>query len=582
MIIEVQRRTHVQQMTYEDFEQRIRDGEIDGRTQVRFEVVTGDRFVPAGELELFQALADPRHMTFRRNLSRTGIPIVTALLIGLQIRVYLASWGPTTELWMEEQLTNWAPAILEQGEVWRLLSYGMLHVGFTHLLFNLCFLAYAGYHLERALGRANLLVLYFGSVFTGGLLSIAMDMTRPSLGASGGDFGLLAASVVVGWKHWDSIPQRARKYFGWALAPYLGFSILSGLNAENVDNWSHLGGLIGGALIVTVIEPEALAVGRSTNLRLRGLVLGLIATISAGIWGFGGNLIPLTPDTESGWTVSRPDYWKQGWTFSGDRGWFSPTLQAALAIATTVHPRPLTADDAAQSLVDRINSNSRGPLEESREAVSLAGLDARRLVMNFDLSGEEQTIVAYVATRGVYEHRVLFQTVGPRAYSYPDLFDRIVDSVRFVQVEELERARQRALMHPRSVEPAEDLGEALYRTGDPQAALRAYDKALSMDPGRTTALVGKLHVYAHYGVPGGLVEARAALAAHPTEPPIVVAAADVMDASDQHDEGVAALDEAWARLPGDRALRRARRRWGLSVALPGEEAPTPLDAPAPL
>ena len=28
----------------------------------------------------------------------------------------------------------------------------LLHVGFTHILFNLCFLAYTGYHLERAMG----------------------------------------------------------------------------------------------------------------------------------------------------------------------------------------------------------------------------------------------------------------------------------------------------------------------------------------------------------------------------------------------------------------------------------------------
>lgn len=575
MIIEVQRRTHVQQMTYEDFEQRIRDGEIDGRTQVRFEVVTGDDFVPAGDLELYQALADPRHMAFRRNLSRTGIPIVTAILIGLQVRIYLSSWGPSTELWLQDALTNWAPAILEQGEVWRLLSYGMLHVGFTHLLFNLCFLAYAGFHLERALGRANLLVLYFGSVFTGGLLSIAMDMDRPSLGASGGDFGLLAASVVVGWKHWDSIPVRARKYFGWALAPYLGFSILSGLNAENVDNWSHLGGLIGGALIVTIIEPDALSARRGLNLRLRGLVVGLIVAVSAGIWGFGGHLIPLAPETESGWTVSRPDYWKQGWTFSGDRGWFSPTLQAALTIATTVHPRPLTPDDAAQSLVDRIGSNSRGDLDESREAVSLAGLDARRLVLHFDLSGEEQTIVAYVATRGVYEYRVLFQNVASRADNYPALFDRIVESVRFGEIDELTRARERALMHPRSVEPAEDLGEALYRTGEPQAALRAYDKALTLDAARTGSVVGKLRVYADYGLTGGRDEARAALAGTPTDPRIIVAAADALAAGGARDEGIAALDDAWARLPGDRTLRRARRRWGLPVTLPETLGPTP-------
>ncbi|MEC8423066.1 MAG: hypothetical protein VX000_04770, partial [Myxococcota bacterium] len=113
MIIEVQRRAHVQKMTYEDFEQRIRDGEIDARTPVRFEVVTGREFVPAGTLELFQALADPRHMAFRRNLSRPGIPFVTAILVGIQVRIYLSSWAPEAKDFLEEDLTNWGPAILE-------------------------------------------------------------------------------------------------------------------------------------------------------------------------------------------------------------------------------------------------------------------------------------------------------------------------------------------------------------------------------------------------------------------------------------------------------------------------------------
>ena len=130
-------------------------------------------------------------------------------------------------------------------------------------------------------------------------------------------------------------------------------------------------------------------------------------------------------------------------------------------------------------------------------------------------------------------------------------------------------------MHPRSVEPAEDLGEALYRTGDPQAALRAYDKALALEPERTAALIGKLRVYADYGIAGGLDQARAALVAHPLDPQVVVAAADALDAGGEHDAGVAALDAGWAQLPGDRTLRRARRRWGLPVTLPGEDTPLP-------
>ena len=568
MIIDVQRRSHIQQMTYEDFEQRIRDGEIDAGTRVRFEVVTGDAFVPAGELELFQALADPRHMAFRQNLSRSGIPIVTALLVGVQIRIYLASWAPDVKIILQEQFTNWGPAILEQGEIWRLLSYGLLHVDFTHLLFNLCFLAYTGYHLERAMGRANLFILFFGSVFAGGLLSVAMAPERPSLGASGGDFGLLAATIIVGWKYWESIPIRARKYFGWALAPYLGFSILSGIQAENVDNWSHLGGLIGGALLVTVLEPEALASRGSANRRWRSAAVGLMSIISLALALRGVAVVPLSAERAEGWTVGRPAYWQQGWTFTGDRGWFSPTLQANLSTTTTTHPRPLDADEAADALIERITTDSRRATVASREPARLAGLDARRLVLHFDLYGQPQEVVAIVATRGLYEHRVQFQAIKESARNYSILVDRIAEGVVLEEVQELVDARARAGMHPRSAEPASALGRALYRVGDAEGALAAYEKSLRIDPERVEALEGLLRVHADYGLPGGIGLATTAIEERPLEPRVIVAATDVLTSAGEDEAAVQALDDAWQALPGDRTLRRARLRRGLPVAIP--------------
>lgn len=573
MIIEVQRRAHVQKMTYEDFEQRIRDGEIDARTQVRFEVVTGRDFVPAGTLELFQALADPRHMAFRRNLSRPGIPLVTAILIGIQFRIYLSSWAPDAKDFIEEDLTNWGPAILEQGEVWRLLSYGLLHVNFTHLLFNLCFLAYTGYHLERAMGRANLAFLFFGSVFSGGLLSMAMAPDRASLGASGGDFGLLAATVIVGWKHWESIPVRARKHFGWALAPYLGFSILSGINAENVDNWSHLGGLIGGAVLVTVLEPEVLTARRAVNRRWRVATAALVGVISLGIAERGTWMVPMRADEAEGWTVSRPDYWQQGWTFTGDRGWFSPTLQANISTTTTTHPRPLDLDAAADALVERITTDSRAATVISRESTILGGLEARRIVLRFDLYGQEQEVIALVATRGVYEHRVQFQSVARTAARYHPLMERVAASIAIYEADELIEARGRAGMHPRSAEPASALARALYRSGDPAGALEAYEKSLAIDPTRVDAIAGRLQVYADYALPGGEAQANQALAAWPLEPRVVVAAADALSSAGQDDAAKDALDRAWQDLPGDRTLRRARLRRGLPMALPTADAP---------
>lgn len=576
MIVELRRwGGHVQRLTYDDFERRVRDGEVPPDTPIRFEAVTGERFVPARELEFYRELADPQRLAFRRSLSRRGVPIVTALLVGFQIRVYLWSWAPGAEDWLQEHFTNWAPAVLERAEVWRLISYGLLHVSFTHLLFNLIFLAYTGYHLERALGRANLLLIYFTSVFLGGLLSMSMAPDRPSLGASGGDFGLLAAAVLLGWKHQGSIPRKAWKYFGWALVPWIVFSIFTGLTARNVDNWSHLGGLVGGTVLMTLLDPELLPGRKAINRTVRWVTVALLLVVSGMLASWGGHLVPLERLDEGGWSVKRPTYWREGWTFAGDRGWFSPTLQANVAATTTVHPHPLSAEQAADNLVARVGSGGRKPTVIARSPLSVGAWDGERLVLRFSLTGQPQVITAEVLARGMYEYRVQFQSVAEVNRHYEPLVARILDSIEVGEPEELVEARANASNRPGSWKATVKLAEALYRAGDVTESLAAFERARRLAPDEPRVIEGMLRVYADYGVPGGLEVARAVLDDGPADPRVIVAAADVMASSGNRTEAIEVLDKAWKQMPGDHVLRRTRLLWGLPVDLPSNGAKKP-------
>lgn len=573
MIVEIKHKSHVQRMTYQDFEERIRCGEVDPKTQIRFEVVTGDAFVPVEQLELYHALADPRRMAFRKKLTRPGIPIVTALLVGVQIRIYLASALGGQEDWLKQAFFNWSPGIVEQGQVYRLISYGLLHTSFTHLLFNLYFLAYTAYHLERAMGRANLLLLFFGSVFTGGLLSMMMAPDRPSLGSSCGVYGLLAAVVILGWKHWENLPPQSRKYFGWALAPYLGFSLLSGLSADNIDNWGHLGGLLGGAVLMTSLDPEVVPDQQEINARTRQVVLAMLLLTTVGITVSGTRLLPLRPHAdEYGWSIERPQFWGEGWAFTGDRGWFSPTSWANVSVSTIVHPRPISLQEAANMLENRVASGSKNLERVTWEQVSIAGGEAVRMVLRFELSGEPQELTTMLLVRGVYEHRVQFQALTAAVRNYTPLVERILDSVALEEPQDLLEARRRAAFHPRSWDPALALGDALYRIGSPQEALESYNRALSIDPVNPKPILGLLRVYADYEIVGGLEIARGALVTHGDVLDVVEAAADVIAMEGHRQEAVMALDSAWAKQPDNPVLRRIRLQWGLSV-----QPPTPQD-----
>ncbi len=565
VIIELQRSGHIQRMVYEEFENRVRDGEIPPEVLVRFEAVTGDEFVPAGKLELYGELVDPGRRAFRDQFRRRGLPLVTAILVGIQIRIYLLSWVPGAEDLLQLDFTNWAPGILEKAEVYRLLSYGVLHIGFTHLLFNLTFLAYTGYNLERAMGRWNLLVLYFGSVFCGGVLSMWMAPDRPSLGASGGDFGLLAAAVVFGWKHWDDIPPSARTKFGWALVPYLGFSLISGLSSENVDNWGHLGGLFGGAVLMTMLFPEISAGVAKRNRIVRWSSVATGVAVSAVLAIFGPQLIELEPRTEGSWTVPVPGYWREGWTFTGDRGWFSPTGDASMVVARTLHDRPISADGAAEQLVARIGSGATDTRVVERSKVELVGLQGVALTLAFTIADEPQVVWAVVVTRGVVTYRALLQAKFDAMDRYRPILERALEQAVLGESEALVKARLRAATHPRSWQPAIELGDALYRAGHPHRALIAYEKALVRVPDRTEALVGRLRVFTHYGLIGGLGVAREMLESGTDDARVIVAIADLLDEVGAEKEATAALEQAWIALPGNGILRRARLRRGLRV-----------------
>ncbi len=569
MIVEIKRSGFVQKLAFDEFELRVRNGEIAAEALIRFEPVTGDEFRRAGDLEFFQETADPDRLAFRRNLTRVGLPIVTALMVGIQLRVFV--WGHSADRrgWLMEHFANWGPAAFEQGEVWRLFTYSLLHADLSHILMNICFLAYMGYHLERALGHRNTATIYLGSVFCGGLLSLLMSPKQYSLGSSGGVWGLFGATIVLGWKHWEEIPAASRKYFGWALTPYLIWSAMSGLrDAENIDNWCHFGGLVGGAVLATVLDPATLRRRARANLAWTTAAAGFVVAMMAVLVGSGTWLIPLEVDDDGAWKVARPGYWQAGWTLTGDRGYFSPTLQANVAVTRTTHPAPISPDTAVDALVTRISSGSRDAEVVSRSPISVDGVPGEQLAMRFRRSESDKTVDAVVFVRGRSEFRLVVQTDEVHRGRYDPLIQRVVNSVHIGPDPEVERAKQRVDNHPRSWKPSANLGDAYRAAGEPGLAVQAYRTALGLSEGEPAAWVGWVSTCREYNDPPELsCESIApdALAAAGDHPGVMVAVSELLAHRGDIDGAKAVLDDGWALLPGDRTLRRARKRMGLST-----------------
>jgi rhomboid protease GluP len=153
-----------------------------------------------------------------------------------------------------------------EGEYWRMLSATMLHGGFDHLFGNCIALYILGLAGEHALGAWRMLVIYVASGLAGSLASV-LTGPGPSVGASGAICGLMGAVVLVLYRYRRVYHVRDKEIalvlLGWA-----AYTVFIGVMDPRIDNWAHLGGLLGGAVVASGIRPR---VGVSAPVTKHGL-----------------------------------------------------------------------------------------------------------------------------------------------------------------------------------------------------------------------------------------------------------------------------------------------------------------------
>ncbi|HKO94923.1 MAG TPA: rhomboid family intramembrane serine protease, partial [Polyangiaceae bacterium] len=174
-------------------------------------------------------------------------PVARALVIAIVATYLAATFFPEQDFALRFGKINQR---IREGEVWRLVTMMFVHAGLLHLFFNTSALAEFGRTVENLYGPRRFLAIFFGAGIAGAVASFVATPT-PSVGASGGIFGLIGALFAFGLRHRPALPAAARQRFtiqmGFCLAVNLGLGLLSTF----IDNAAHLGGLVGGALIAS-------------------------------------------------------------------------------------------------------------------------------------------------------------------------------------------------------------------------------------------------------------------------------------------------------------------------------------------
>jgi membrane associated rhomboid family serine protease len=185
-----------------------------------------------------------------------SIPPATRAILIANVLVFLAYYllGPG----LVARMALW-PVQTPLFEPWQIVTYGFAHQEFLHLFFNMFGLYMFGRTLEEEWGTRNFLIYYFASVVAAGgtqiLWTTVTGSYAPTIGASGGVFGILLAFAVLYPKKellllFPPIPLPA-----WLFVTlYAIFELYLGVTGTQagVAHFAHLGGMLGGALVFAV------------------------------------------------------------------------------------------------------------------------------------------------------------------------------------------------------------------------------------------------------------------------------------------------------------------------------------------
>jgi rhomboid protease GluP len=174
-------------------------------------------------------------------------PVVTYVLIVVTVAIYLLQ--AATQALIGYDIPAIAGMKINQyiidGQLWRLVTPMFLHGSIFHIGFNMYALVIIGSGLEKRFGHWRFLLLYLMGSISGNVFSFLLS-PNPSLGASTSIFGLLGAEMVFFYQNRELFGSGARRALQ-NVVTVAAINFFIGLS-PGIDNWGHLGGLMGGLI----------------------------------------------------------------------------------------------------------------------------------------------------------------------------------------------------------------------------------------------------------------------------------------------------------------------------------------------
>jgi rhomboid protease GluP len=193
----------------------------------------------------------PRQMTARLPVHKVW---ATYVFLGVIIVVFLAQLASMQFLGGDivAAMGMKDNTLIAQGEYWRLFTSIFIHGSILHIGFNAYALYILGRDVERFSGSLRFTVIFLLAGLSGSVFSLIFT-AEPSLGASGAIFGLIGAQGVFLYRHRKLFGERGRRNLQQVVIIAL-INFAFGLQG-GIDNWAHLGGLVGGLILSAILGP---------------------------------------------------------------------------------------------------------------------------------------------------------------------------------------------------------------------------------------------------------------------------------------------------------------------------------------
>ncbi len=183
-------------------------------------------------------------------------PLVTYTLMGVTILAFLLQMASEFVLGYDLLGAFGVKAndLIVSGQLWRLFTPMFLHNtgSILHIAFNMYALYALGPALETHYGHGRFIILYILAGFAGNVISFLFT-AAPSLGASTAIFGLLGAEAIFLYRNRELFGAAAQR----ALTNVVIIAVINlifGLQ-PGIDNWGHIGGLLGGTFFAWFAGP---------------------------------------------------------------------------------------------------------------------------------------------------------------------------------------------------------------------------------------------------------------------------------------------------------------------------------------